>query len=165
MKPYEIADRLKKGNTTVLTGLRADDEFWFPASLVMNPNYVLPDFKIPANPSEYGAGAPDGIFEKILTSELPQNSIFKALSAFVAACTKREWEDWYKPILEYRLDLNITTDVFSNAAPSRYYIRKNLDLTFQDITAVRVPSQFWIEPLMPKSSLTHWFIWNNGIPA
>jgi hypothetical protein len=131
MKPYEIISKLKtlktdKAKDNLLDGLDEVDAFWSGAFYGLSVFTPYRHQVNAQNPSEYGTGAPSNVFGMIVTAmeqgRLSEIDYAAALTAFSRACTEEEWTQWYKPIVEKKLDLGISLDQFNSFCPPEFKI-------------------------------------------
>jgi hypothetical protein len=167
MKPWEILFQLKSTAhpEEILENLEYNDPFWL-ISYAIDP-FILPLVKLPlGNPNKYGLGVDPVLFLKlakfILNGSLFGNQLVLALERFSHSCTKTEWEEWYRPILEGNIDIKLPLELFNRFCPDEFglhVLSTNKPRILKKMTDL--PDTFIIQPIY-EGIETVWFVNGKG---
>lgn len=118
---FDIIPRLRQGEAVadVLPQVPADSAFWKGVRYALDRDPYPHRFTM-LNPTQYGPGAPYGVFEKIMdgmiSRKLTADQCAVAIGKFSQACTPEEWLNFYRPIIDRNLPL--TREDFNLYAPA-----------------------------------------------
>lgn len=148
----------------LLDEIPQDDPFWGVGYYVLNPNHpVWFQFGF-ADPPEFSDTPVNAeVFVKILDAmvqgKLGQDDMATALGRFSRACTQREWEHLYKPVLQRQFVFPVNPQLFNRFAPERWQVPapKLKKLWSFDPKETKFPKRFLIEPYNADSEHYSWF--------
>lgn len=132
MKSHEIVSKLnslktEKAKENLLDNTDKQHDFWFGALHGLSAFTPFRYQVIAQDPPEYGPGAPETVFVKIIAAmeqgRLSDIDYAAALTAFSRTCTENEWTKWYKPIIEKKLELKISIEQYNKFAPSNCQVK------------------------------------------